>query len=60
MDAVAVCQALEAGSPPIYTRDHYAEEGFLFIDPITLRPEDVQTVIASLQEVLQPVGAPAG
>ena len=59
MDAVAVCQALEAGSPPIYTRDHYAEEGFLFIDPITLRPEDVPTVIARLQEVLQPVGATA-
>ena len=60
MDAVAVCKALEDGSPPIYTRDHYAEEGFLFIDPITLRSEDVPTVIARLQEVLQPVGAAAG
>ena len=60
MDAVGVCKALEDGSPPIYTRDHYAEEGFLFIDPITLRPEDVPTVITRLQEVLQPVGAAAG
>lgn len=60
MDAVAVCQAMENGTPPIYVRDHYAEEGFLFIDPITLRPEDVPTVIARLQEILQPVGAPAG
>ncbi len=60
MDAVAVCQAMEAGTPPIYVRDHYAEEGFLFIDPITLRPEDVPTVIARLQEILQPVGAVAG
>ena len=59
LDAVAVCQALEAGDPPIYARDHYAEEGFLFIDPITLRPEDVPTVIARLQEILQPVGAAA-
>ncbi len=60
MDAVAVCQAMEAGSPPIYVRDHYAEEGFLFIDPITLRPEDVPTVIARLQKILQPVVAAAG
>ena len=60
MDAVAVCQTMEAGSPPIYVRDHYAEEGFLFIDPITLRPEDVPTVITRLQEILQPVGAAAG
>ncbi len=32
-------------------------EGLLFIDPITLRPDDVPTVIARLQEILQPVGA---
>jgi len=48
MDAVAVRKTLESGTPPNYVRDHYAEEGFFFVDPNTLRPADVPTVFDRL------------
>lgn len=46
--AWSLAEALEAGSPPIFVRDHEVELGFFVLDPCNLHPGEEQVVASRI------------
>lgn len=53
MTAIALAEALKAGTPSIHTRDHYSNLGILYFDPRPMLDGDPEAVIVRLRELLQ-------
>ena len=52
MTALELAQKLKEGNPSIYTRDHYANVGIIYIDPRPLRPQPdtlLREILASIE-----------
>ncbi|GIN99618.1 DgaE family pyridoxal phosphate-dependent ammonia lyase [Brevibacillus laterosporus] len=52
MTAIELAQKLKEGSPSIYTRDHYANVGIIYIDPRPLLPQQENLIAQRLREIL--------
>lgn len=52
LDAQRLVRELEAGDPAIYTRNHYANVGIVFIDPRPLLPGQEQTIAERIRDII--------
>ena len=50
--AQEVADRLKAGSPAVYTRDHYLNVGSIYFDPRPMLPGDAEAVIAKMKAIL--------
>lgn len=51
LTALEMVEKLREGDPAVYTRDHYANTGIIFIDPRPMLKGDAQIVIRKLHEL---------
>ncbi|MBA4493898.1 DgaE family pyridoxal phosphate-dependent ammonia lyase [Paenactinomyces guangxiensis] len=59
MSACELIRHLESGDPAIYTRNHYANTGMIYIDPRPLLPGQEQLIIKRIKEIAGLIRKPA-
>lgn len=53
LDAATVCRLAAAGRPSVRLRAHHVDEGYFDVDVVELSPQELQTVIETLQRIFR-------